>query len=361
MIEREVVCRWVAPVQGGKPDLSTSHPGQQPKPTVALVLQETARPLETSAFWEVFGAREHRIEGMPSFDLRFVSANPHTPVPLFGGAAVTPTEGLDFASTADLVVVVPPLDVPRQPIRALAAALKSALASGASILTVDSGVFLLAEAGLLNGVDTTTHWRLADQFRRRYPHANLMADRLYVDSAPIFTASGAAAALDVSLHVVGKYYGVATASRLAERMQTGLYRNGDHRQLVKRTARQLSRDDGIVELLDWAMENLHEDLSVDLFAKRTFMSGRSLTRRFRAATGATPYAWVLTQRMRRAQELLEDGREFTVEDVAIQAGFGSAGILRQHFQRLLGCSPTDYRRRYSAASLTDGRRFAALS
>src|SRR5690606_17899817 len=208
------------------------------------------------------------------------------------------------AADSDLVFVAPPAEIrPASP--HLIEVIRAAVDRGGIVVSADTGVFLLAEAGVLDHRHATTHWRLTERFRQRFPRVNLLADSLYVDDDPIYTAAGGTATVDLCLHLVGKHFGAAAAHALGRQLVVGAHRNGRNRQVLERPTQRSHRDDGIGDLLDWAARHLHEDLSLPKLAGRIFMSRRSLSRRFREATGTTPYAWVIEQRIRHARELLE--------------------------------------------------------
>jgi transcriptional regulator GlxA family with amidase domain len=319
--------------------------------SVAVLLPGPARALEVVTVSEIFGgpgagvaeARSPLGEG-PSFELVFAAATPGVPIRLGGTATVTPTVGLDRVADADLVFVAPPGELrPAGP--ALVEAIRAAVDGGGLVVSADTGVFLLAEAGLLDGRPATTHWRLTDRFRRAFPRVSLV-DTLYVDAAPVYTAAGGTAIVDLCLHLVATYLGATAAAALGRQILVGAHRTGRFRQLRERPVRPRS-DDGLGDLLEWAARHLDEDLSLPRLASRVFMSRRSFSRRFRAVTGTTPYAWVIDQRLRHARELLEDPNGPGVEEVAARAGFGTAAALRQHFRRAVGCTPTEYRGRFA--------------
>jgi transcriptional regulator GlxA family with amidase domain len=210
-------------------------------------------------------------------------------------------------------------------------------------MAVCSAAFTLAAAGLLDGRRVATHWMHAAELARRFPRVRVDPGVLYVDDDPILTSAGTAAGIDLCLHLVRKDHGAAVAATIARRMVVAPHRDGTQSQLVEAPITGVRRDDGIGPLLDWALRHLHEDLSVDVLARRSFQSRRAFTRRFRAATGTSPHAWIVQQRIVRAQALLAESPALTVEDVAVHAGFPSAAMLRQHFRRRLGCSPSAYR------------------
>jgi len=212
-------------------------------------------------------------------------------------------------------------------------------------MSVCTGAFVLAAAGLLAGRRATTHWRHAAALAERYPRVDVDPDVLYVDAGPVLTSAGTAAGIDLCLHIVRTEHGAGVANALARRMVVPPHRDGGQAQYVETPVRVHRRGDELSEVLDWALERLDEPLSVDELAARALMSTRTFARRFRAVTGETPHRWLLLQRLLLAQRLLEEGDE-PVEEVARLAGFGSAVSLRQHFARWRGTSPQRYRRTF---------------
>lgn len=305
----------------------------------------TVRPFELSVFSEVFGT-DRTAYGLPSFEFTVVGERPGVPVPTFGGMTVTPAAGLDRLGAADLIAVAPTTSPRRRVSSAVASALRDAVARGARVAAVCSGAFTLAAAGLLDGRRAATHERYATELAEWFPKVTVDPSALYVDDDPIFTSAGTAAGIDLCLHLIRKDHGAAAATAVARAMVLGPHRPGDRGQYLRPPV----ADGGIAELLAWARGNLHEDLSVDLLARRALQSRRSFARRFRAFTGTSPYAWVLEQRLQLAQRLLETEPRLGVEEAAGRAGFSSASLLRQHFQRRFGCSPTQYRSRFAPAS-----------
>ncbi len=316
---------------------------------MAVLMQSTVRPFELSIYGEVFGT-DRTASGLPAFGYAVVAERPGIPVPVAGGLTVTPAAGLDRLAEADLIAIAPAEKPSREISPAVAAALRAAVDRGARIAAVCSGAFTLAAAGLLDGRRAATHWRYAADLAAWFPRVSVDADVLYVDDDPIFTSAGTAAGIDLCLHLIAKDFGAAAAATVARGMVTGPHRPGGHAQYLRSPVAAPRHDDGIAELLGWALGNLHEDLSVDLLARRVRQSRRSFARRFRAATGTSPYAWVLEQRLQLAQRLLETAPAMAVEETAARAGFSSSASLRQHFQRRFGCSPTRYRSRFAPPS-----------
>ncbi|HEX5202905.1 MAG TPA: helix-turn-helix domain-containing protein [Actinoplanes sp.] len=308
-------------------------------------MTSTVLPFELAVYCEVFGI-DRTGRGVPAFDFAICSEHPGVPVPTSGGLHVTPTEGLDRLAAADLVAVAPPASPTREVSPAVSAALHAAVDRGARVVAVCTAGFVLASAGLLDSRTIAAHWLHADRMREWFPAVHVDPSVLYVDDDPIFTSAGTAAGIDLCLHLIRMDHGSAAAEAVARGMVLGPQRAA--RQAPPPPPRR--PDNGIDELLEWVLGNLHEDLSIDVLARRAFLSTRSFARRFRAATGTSPYAWILEQRVRLAQQLLETDPRVGVEEAAGRAGFSSAALLRQHFQRRFGCSPSAYRARFATTS-----------
>jgi transcriptional regulator GlxA family with amidase domain len=326
---------------------------------VAVLMPSAVRPFELSIYCEVFGI-DRTADGVPPFDFAVVSERPGRAAAAIGGIAITPAAGLDRLADADVVAVAPSPDPAHEVSPAVAAALHDAVRRGSRVIAVCSAAFTLAAAGLLDGRRVATHWMYAAELARRFPRVRVDPDVLYVDDDPILTSAGTAAGIDLCLHLVRKDHGAAVAATIARRMVVPPHRSGGQAQLLGAPIADVRRDDGIGPVLEWALRHLHEDLSLDVLARRGFQSRRSFARRFRAATGTSPHAWILDQRVARAQALLEQRPDLTVEDVAVHAGFPSAAMLRQHFRRRVGCSPSGYRAR-SAVRASSARTTAAMS
>ena len=313
---------------------------------VAVPLVNTVSPFEFSVACEVFGL-DRTDQGVPSFDFAVCSDEPGRPVPTDMGFSITAEHGYDRLGEADLVVV--PASRPRRaPIpAALAEQLRAADARGAWVMSLCSGAFTLAKAGLLDGRRATTHWMNTTELAEEYPDVEVVLDVLYVEDGNIITSAGTAAGIDATLHLVRKELGARVASTIARRMVVPPQRDGGQRQYVEAPLPAIEAD-SLQPVLEWATENLSADLSVETLARRAMMSERTFARRFRAETGATPHAWVTTQRVLLARRLLED-TDASVEQVASRTGLGTAAILRHHFLRQVGTTPQAYRRTFRCA------------
>lgn len=311
---------------------------------VVAVVGDRVAAFELGIVCQVFGL-DRTDDGLPAYDFALAAARPG-PVPTTSGYAVDVPHGPDRLATADLVAVPawPQLTAPADP--ALLGAVRAAAARGARILSICSGAFLLAEAGLLDGRRAATHWQFADLLRRTRPGITVDADVLYVEDGPVLTSAGAAAGIDACLHVVREVHGSGVANALARRMVVPAHRAGGQAQFVQAPVPDRDRDHELAELLDWAGEHLAEPLTVPDLAARALMSPRTFARRFRAVTGTTPHRWLLEQRLRLAEQLLET-TDLPVDAVAGTAGFGSGDTLRHHFAGRRGVSPAAYRRAFA--------------
>ena len=315
---------------------------------MAVIVWDGVAPFELGVLCEGFGI-DRTADGVPSIDFA-VCSDGAQPVRTSMGYSVVPEHDLSRALEADLVAV-PATPVLQRPPDAVIEVLQAAHARGARILSVCSGAFALGYAGLLDGRACTTHWMHADQLQRQFPLARVQPEVLYVDEDPIITGAGSAAGLDACLHLWRKEYGAAVALAVARRMVVPPQRDGGQAQFIARPVPALEADT-LAPLLDWIQEHLSEDLSVESLAARVHQSPRTFARRFRAETGATPYAWITRQRVLAAEELLER-TDRPVEWIASEVGFGNAATLRQHFGRVRGLSPQAYRRSFRCEEVCD--------
>jgi len=314
-----------------------------PHRVVALV-SPGVNAFELAVACEIFGLERPEL-GVQWYDFTIASEDARA-VPLHGGASLQPSAGLDAVSSADSVVV------PNGHISGPAAspavhrALRVAHASGARIVSFCSGAFTLAEAGLLDGRRATTHWLHTERFVSRFPAVDLVENVLYVDDGEILTSAGTAAAIDLGLHIVRLDHGAEIANSVARRMVVPPHRDGGQAQFVSRpVVESCDPADDLAPVLDWALERLHDPLTVDDLAARALMSPRTFARRFHATTGTSPLQWILRQRVHRAQELLET-TELSLERVANASGFGTAANMRLHLRRVVDLSPSAYRRTF---------------
>ncbi|MEV4318819.1 helix-turn-helix domain-containing protein [Actinocrispum sp. NPDC049592] len=307
---------------------------------VALVAAPAAA-FELGVVCQVFGL-DRSDDGLPVYDFAVCAPTPGK-VQTTSGFALDVTADLDRASEADLVVVPawPALDSSSPP--TLLDALRDAVDRGAKVLSICSGAFLLAAAGIVDGRRVTTHWQFASRLAALYPRVEVDPNVLYIVDGPVTTSAGASAGIDACLHIVRAEHGAAVANALARRMVVAAHRPGGQAQFIERPVPADSYD--LADLLAWAEDHLSEPLTVDDLAARALMSPRTFARRFKALTGTTPHRWLLDKRLQHAEELLES-TELPVDTIAGLAGFGSPDTLRHHFALRRGITPTAHRRTF---------------
>jgi len=315
-------------------------------PLVVALAYDGLCTFEFGVTVEVFGLKR------PEFDFPWykfiVCGVERGPLRALGGIVVRPKYGLDVLSLAGTIVVPGWRDRSEKPPERLLAALRKAHARGCRILTICSGVFVLAEAGLLDGKRATTHWRYTDELQRRYPTVRVDPGVLYVDEGNLLTSAGSAAGIDLCLHLVRRDYGARVANAVAKRLVAPPHRDGGQSQYIAPPAHEKAGQGApLARLLDWAVGHLDEALPVSRLAAQAHMSLRTFERRFRLETGTTPNEWLTRQRLRRAQELLET-TDRPVERISAECGLAPE-TLRHHFSRLLRTSPSAYRRTFGRA------------
>jgi transcriptional regulator GlxA family with amidase domain len=252
---------------------------------------------------------------------------------------------LPVARRADTVIVPGIEDLERPIPPAILRVIRQAVERGARVASICSGAFVLAAAGVLDGLRATTHWRSAAELARRYPRIAVDADVLYVDNGAILTSAGAAAGLDLCLHLVRRDLGAEAAAGVARAAVMPLEREGGQAQFIDHQP-PAPEGTSMGTLLTWIEQNLGADLSLPVLARRAAMSTRSLSRHFRLEVGTTPASWIAGARVRRAQRLLET-TGLSVERLAAEVGFGSSVVLRARFREIVGTSPQSYRRSFA--------------
>lgn len=289
---------------------------------------------------EVFGIERPEFDP-PLYRFRIAQAEPGA-LRSRGGLRLESGGGLRLLSQADLIVVPGWRDHTETPPAELLRAIQRAHARGAELLSICTGAFVLAAAGLLDGLAATTHWRYAAAFRGRFPRVDLRPEVLYVDAGSIVTSAGSAAGIDACLHVVRRHHGSEVANTLARTMVTPPHRQAAQAQYVPAPVAPVERG-GIGPVLDWARERLAEPIRVADLAEQAAMSERNFLRHFSAQVGMGPKAWLRRERVTAAQALLERSSH-RLDAVAISVGFGSASALRAAFAQTLGASPSVHRR-----------------
>ncbi|MGW1028481.1 helix-turn-helix domain-containing protein [Streptomyces sp. NPDC002577] len=307
--------------------------------TVALAVTDGMLHFELALACEVFGA-----------DMTGV-ADPWYSVSVCGPGAVRagrfqlePDHGFDQLPDADTVIVPGWADIDEDPPADLVDAVRAAHEAGARVASLCTGAFVLAAAGVLDGRRATTHWAHTRALATRYPQVTVDPDVLYVDNGSVLTSAGKAAAMDLCLHLVRLDHGSSIANALARRLVVPPHRDGGQAQFVT-TPVPAPDNHPLAELFPWVIERLDQPLTVEDLARQARMSSRNLGRHFRAVTGTTPLQWLLTQRIRHAQELLETTDD-SIDTIAAATGMGTATTLRRHFNRTVGVPPDTYRRTF---------------
>jgi AraC family transcriptional regulator, transcriptional activator FtrA len=265
------------------------------------------------------------------------------PIHAAGGIQVQVRRGLRAFEEAG-TIVIPGWKIDDAVPPSLIRALRRAHADGARLVSICSGVFVLAATGLLDGKRVTAHWRHADRLKARYPNLNVEPDVLYVDEGSILTSAGSTAGIDLGLHIIRLDYGAEIANEIARRLVMQPHRDGGQAQYVRDSGRS-PLEGGLAPVLAWAQEHLEKPLSVDDLARKAAMSARTFARRFREQAGTTPHQWLTHQRLFAAQRRMETTEE-SIDQIAEAVGLQTAATLRQNFGRALGTTPTAYRRRF---------------
>ncbi|GHC45585.1 GlxA family transcriptional regulator [Streptomyces cinnamoneus] len=309
--------------------------------TVAVLALDGVIPFDLSTPVEAFG-RTRLPDGRPAYRVRVCAPAEDVDA---GAFTLRAPWSLDALAEADTIVLpgVSDLDVP-VPDDALDA-LRDAAARGTRLASICSGAFVLAATGLLDGHRATTHWAAAALLAARHPAVDVDPDVLYVDNGQLLTSAGAAAGLDLCLHMIRRDLGSAVAADTARQAVMPLEREGGQAQFIVHDHPPAPRGSVMEPLLRWIEDNTRRDLTLDDLAAQAGMSVRTLNRRFREQTGTSPLQWLHRARIRQAQYLLETTGH-PVDRIAAQVGFGSPTAFRDRFKRLVGTSPHAYRRAF---------------
>jgi transcriptional regulator GlxA family with amidase domain len=307
--------------------------------SIALVATDGMLHFEFAMACEAF-ARDPTGLAEPWYDLEVCGLGPVQ----IGRLRMEPDYGLDRLVRAETVIVPAVEDVDADISGELLDALRAAHAAGARMVSLCTGAFVLAAAGVLDGLCATTHWAHTEALAARYPQVTVDPDVLYVDNGAVLASAGKAAAIDLCLHLIRRDHGTTVANAVARRLVVPPHRAGGQAQFVANPVP--ARDDHpLADLFPWAIRRLGEPLTVEDLARQANMSSRNLARHFKAATGSTPLQWLSAQRIRLAQELLEN-TDTGIDAIAQASGMGTATTLRRHFHRTVGVPPDTYRRTF---------------
>ena len=318
----------------------SDHP---PHSTVVALAYDGLCTFEFGCTYEIFGLPRPELD-RPWYRFQVCAAEPG-PLCAAGALAVRAPYDPGLIEQAD-TVIVPGWRSPDAPVPdALLDALARVPERGGRLVSICSGVFVLAAAGVLDGRRATTHWRYTEALARRYPRIEVDPDVLYVDEGPVPTSAGSAAGLDLCLHIVRRDHGTAVANNVARRLVLAPHRDGGQRQFVETPVASRVETRRLAALLDWLPAHIDENLTVGDLARQAGMSLRTFQRRIRESTGTAPGDWLIRQRVTRARYLTET-TDLTIEQIATRSGFRAVETLRHHFRRLVGTTPTAYRQAF---------------
>ncbi|KES04845.1 AraC family transcriptional regulator [Streptomyces toyocaensis] len=309
---------------------------------VVVLALEGMAPLDLAIPLQIFAPRAET-------PYQLSVCGPASPVPTTSGFALAVTGGLDGLDSADTLIVpgfgqgFRPREEPLP--QEVLDALTTAHDRGRRVVSICTGAFVLAAAGLLDGLHATTHWQYTDELERTYPAVNVDRDVLYVDQGDILTSAGVCCGIDLCLHIVRRDLGAVTANQIARGIVAAPHREGGQAQYVPAPVADAG-DTALADTRAWALERLDETLTVTQLARHADMSERSFMRRFTEETGTTPLQWLVGARLGLARELLET-TDHSIDRVARDSGLGSAANLRLHFRRALDTTPTAYRHAFN--------------
>ena len=292
---------------------------------------------------EIFGLDRPEMENA-WYRFRVAAIEPG-PMRAMGGISVAADGGLSLIEQAGTIIVPgwrgADSPVPQRLIKALRPAHKR----GARLLSLFTGVFVLAATGLLDGRRATTHWRYSERLARAYPNLRVGPDVLYVDDGGVLTAAGSAAGIDLSLHLIRRDWGAAAANSVARRLVVPSHRDGGQAQFIEAPVPEAREGGRLGQVLERMRTGPAADTTIAKLAHTAGMSRRTFMRRFKASTGTTPGVWLANARIARARDLLKYSAH-EIEEIATAAGFGSAATLRHHFRKHVKVSPSAYRRQF---------------
>ncbi|WP_413795243.1 MULTISPECIES: transcriptional regulator FtrA [unclassified Pseudomonas] len=313
------------------------HPG-----TVAILTYKGLCVFEFGIALEIFGLPRPELD-VPWYKCQIVAVDPG-PMYALGGIQISVDAGLELLDSAQTIIIPGWRSRHETPPEALLQALRNAHARGARLLSICSGVFVLAATGLLDGKTVTTHWQLSDELAERFPLIKVDPNVLYVDAGQLITSAGSAAGIDACLHLIVRDFGTHVANSVARRLVMAPQRTGGQSQFIVTPVSKSPRNE-LTRVLQWAREHLNEPLSVCEMASQMAMSERTFLRRFVETTGLSPMAWLQQERLSRARELLESTDQSTTT-IAQVCGYRSVESFRKAFRNTVGLPPSAYRERF---------------
>jgi transcriptional regulator GlxA family with amidase domain len=308
-------------------------------------------PLEvfsnTGVTWNMLRGETAR----PAFQVTTASLD-GKPVRFEGGISVQPDKAVSQIRKTDLIFVPTiglDVDMVCTRNRRMIEFIKRQADKGAMIAGVCSGVAMLAEAGLLDGKQATTHWAIADEFRERYPRVDWKPELFITESGRIFCGGGVYAALDLCLHLVERLAGYEVAKQCGRALLIDAPRTWQASFSVP-LLRQKHHDEKIRQAQEYLQEYFSAQFTVDELAQRMGMSPRNFTRRFKQATGETPLTYLHKLRINCAKQLLETDFK-SVQEICYEVGYEDIPFFRSVFKRYAGLSPREYKQRFAGQRL----------
>ncbi|MFD9459942.1 GlxA family transcriptional regulator [Streptomyces sp. NPDC060027] len=321
---------------------------------VVVLALDGLLPFELGIPQRIFG-KARDTDGRPLYEVVTCSVRPPGPVETDADFSVLVANGPEALAGADTVVVPASYELgPVQQEGILTPELAAALTHvrpGTRLVSICTGSYVLAAAGYLDGRPATTHWMHAEHFQELFPQIRVDADVLFIDDGDVLTSAGVAAGIDLCLHLVRRDHGAVVANEVARRTVVPPHRDGGQAQYIQRPVPE-AQSAGTTAARAWALGRLHEPIQLRDMAEQESMSVRTFTRRFREEVGVSPGQWLTRQRVEHARHLLESS-DLSIDQVARDAGFGTAQSMRQHLQATLGVTPTTYRRTFRSSAGVD--------
>lgn len=308
---------------------------------IAVLAYDRMATFEFGIAVELFGLPRPELARWYNFE---VCALEPGPLRTTGGVRIMVDSGLRSLSNANTIIIAGWRDPSEPPPTRLIRTLISAHRRGARLVSICTGIYVLAATGLLNGRRATAHWKDTPTLAESFPKIEILPDVLYVDEGDILTSAGSAAGIDLCLHIIRKDFGTSVANLVARRLVVAPHREGGQAQFIDKPVDE-ANNPWLSRLLEWAHRRLHERITVSDLAVQARLSKRTLSRRFEKATGTGPLEWLNSLRIRHAKDLLET-TTLSIEEIAEKCGFGAAPTLRHHFRTYVTLSPNQYRARF---------------
>jgi AraC family transcriptional regulator, transcriptional activator FtrA len=339
----EILPYAAMPFLRGKMTKMLAKSGKAERPRIVILVYDGLCTFEYGIAVEVFGLYRPELGGY-LYDVSSVSVEKR-PLRAAGGIVITATGTLDELEQADTVVVPGWRGKDEIVPKRICDAVRTAHDRGARLVSVCSGIYVLAAAGLLSNRRATTHWRYVEDFSSRFPDVDIQPNELYVDEGDIITSAGSSAGIDACLHIVRSDYGPKIGNSVARRLVMHSHRQGGQAQFIEQPLPKTGGSHRLSQMMDEIRARIGEDHQISSMARLAGMSPRTFQRRFLAFTGVPAKQWLVQERLSRSCLLLET-TDMSVDRISEAVGFSTAEALRYHFRKALLVSPMDYRRRF---------------